>query len=998
MKIFRPFRLDAADQSLWRDDQRVPLTPKAFAVLQFLVERAGRLVTQEELLEALWPDTFVQPEVLKSQILDVRAALGDRAKDPLFIETVPRRGYRFIAAVSDGAGSALQAKETGSRKLVGREAALRHMRDSLQRASAGDRQIVFVTGEPGMGKTTLVETFLAELGRANIPFTRGQCLENYGGVQEPYYPVLEALGILSRGPDAAALTKTLETHAPSWLIQLPALLTREHRETLQRELAGATRERMLREISEAVESFTSDRTLVLLFEDLHWADHSTVDLISTIAHRRSPARLLVLATYRPIDIVLAQHPLKQMSRALKARHLAEEVALPPLAETDIAEYLALLNGPGGGVHELSEWIRRQTEGNPLFMVTVIEHLEQLGHIVRDEGAWRIPRRLSEVDLSVPDTLRQMIELQIEALSPREQLILGAGSVHGMTFPATVTAAVLELDVESVEDTCQQLAQTNHIIRDPGLGQPRAGPRSQTYEFVHALFRSVLYQRLTPARRAKLHHRFGEAIEASHTDNRSDVATELAGHFEQAGDSPKALEYLRLAARNAGRRFAYAEGIAIAEHALSLVDALPGSERIAWELRFREMLSVLAHALYQPSQALPVISMLVSRAAEYGMKELETQALSMQILMQGAGDSRLCIPLMDRLRHLNSEHKGPLGICTFGWDGKLAEEHAEALAKLRQTGDRVSIAMQQMDHCYVEWFSSRYSDAMRHTEECLPVLLEGGQLVRFLLGRDLLALVTFFSGELGNALDILDDSIMSANKNAAPHRLATPLLFKAWVHLCAMDHRGVVEMCAKALPSLTDPLNLDRRYVAGCLSASAELRLGQVDSAIRKMTELREQMVSHPAILSWYWQMPLQRDLVDAGLEKNDLASAREEANRLLDVALGTAERTWQALAWEASARVALAEQDANRVDHDLQSALDAMHGFDVPLAAWRVHKTAAQTNHRQGREHHRQRARDLVDSLARSLCSRPALQRIFVESGPVASLLGDDLARLGASK
>jgi TolB-like protein/Flp pilus assembly protein TadD len=106
MKEFPPFRLDPGDQSLWRDGKRVALTPKAYAVLRYLVERAGRLVTQDELLEAVWPSTFVQPEVLKSQILDVRAALGDRPKDPLYIETVPRRGYRFIASVRDAVDAA----------------------------------------------------------------------------------------------------------------------------------------------------------------------------------------------------------------------------------------------------------------------------------------------------------------------------------------------------------------------------------------------------------------------------------------------------------------------------------------------------------------------------------------------------------------------------------------------------------------------------------------------------------------------------------------------------------------------------------------------------------------------------------------------------------------------------------------------------------------------------------------------------------------------------
>ena len=285
MKIFPPFRLDAADQSLWRENQRVPLTPKAFAVLHYLVERAGRLVTQNELLEALWPDTFVQPEVLKSQILDVRTALGDRPKDPLFIETIPRRGYRFIASVRDAAASSALAP--ARENLVGRDAALGALRACLDRAATGQRQIVFLTGEQGMGKTTVVDAFLREAGADGIACARGQCLDSYGGVKEPYYPVLEALGQLSRASNGEALARVLETNAPTWLVQLPALLKPEHRETLQRELTGATQERMIREINEALETLTSQNALVLLFEDLHWADTSTVDLD---CRHRAPAR------------------------------------------------------------------------------------------------------------------------------------------------------------------------------------------------------------------------------------------------------------------------------------------------------------------------------------------------------------------------------------------------------------------------------------------------------------------------------------------------------------------------------------------------------------------------------------------------------------------------------------------------------------------------------------------------------------------------------------
>ena|SRR5438067_2189755 len=127
MREFPPFRLDSVNQCLWRrcecaEDQRVLLTPKAYAVLTYLVDRAGRLVTQDELLEVIWPDTFVQPEVLKYQIADIRGALRDSAKKPSFIETLPRRGYRFMVAARE-AESKPPAPHRSARNPVRREAA-----------------------------------------------------------------------------------------------------------------------------------------------------------------------------------------------------------------------------------------------------------------------------------------------------------------------------------------------------------------------------------------------------------------------------------------------------------------------------------------------------------------------------------------------------------------------------------------------------------------------------------------------------------------------------------------------------------------------------------------------------------------------------------------------------------------------------------------------------------------------------------------------------------
>src|SRR5262249_39189395 len=202
MKTFQSFRLDSANQCLWRAEHRVPLTPKAFDVLRYLVDHPGRLVTQDEILEAIWPETYVNPELIKKYILGIRKALGDRHDKPEFIETLPKRGYQFVAAVSDNAVAVSRDLAVEApKKLIGRDGALGELQGSLQRALQGQRQVIFVTGEAGIGKTTLLDAFHQQAVRnQTLLVARGQCVEGFGG-KEPYYPVLESLGQLSRNPD-----------------------------------------------------------------------------------------------------------------------------------------------------------------------------------------------------------------------------------------------------------------------------------------------------------------------------------------------------------------------------------------------------------------------------------------------------------------------------------------------------------------------------------------------------------------------------------------------------------------------------------------------------------------------------------------------------------------------------------------------------------------------------------------------------------------------------
>ena len=194
----------------------------------------------------------------------------------------------------------------------------------------GERQVVFVTGEAGIGKTALVDTFARGIASdRGIRIGRGQCLEQYG-TGEAYLPVLEAIGRLCR--EQGQVIDVLRAHAPMWLLQMPSLVSASDRELLSREVFGATRERMLREMGEALEALTADLPLVLILEDLHWSDYSTLDLISYLARQRQAAQLMLIGTYRTVELIISGHPLKAVKQELMAKQQCEELPLEYLRE------------------------------------------------------------------------------------------------------------------------------------------------------------------------------------------------------------------------------------------------------------------------------------------------------------------------------------------------------------------------------------------------------------------------------------------------------------------------------------------------------------------------------------------------------------------------------------------------------------------------------------------------------------------------------------------
>ncbi len=787
MSEFPPFRLDTGNQCLWRGDgaaeERILLAPKAFSVLRYLVEHPGRLVTHDELLEALWPKTYVQAEVLKSHIAAIRAVLGDDARKPIFIETLSRRGYRFIAPVTEGASARSSAASGPAKLLVGRDGPLTELHQCLGRMSKGERQIVFVTGEPGIGKTAVVDAFIDEAATEapDIRIARGQCIEGYGS-KEAYYPVLEALSGLYRGGGGDAIIQILAAQAPTWLVQFPTLLTPDRGDILRREVLGATRARMLREIGDALEAIASRSPIVIVFEDLQWVDYSTVDLISVLARRRTTAKLMIVGAYRDDDVALSEHPLRALKQDLRSRHLCHEIALGPLNEAQVVDYLVAEQPESPLPDGLAALVYRHSEGNPLFMVAALDHLIGRELIARGKGNWQLRRPLNEIALAVPETLREMIEVQIERLGPEEQQVLEVASLtQDRAFSVIArAAAAMDADPGHFEKVCQRLSRRTHILRPGTLEELPDGTISPFYEFAHALYREVLYSRIAPSRRTRLHRQAAEWAESTFTEHVSEAAPFLAYHFEHGGDYARAVKYLRVAARTAGRRYAPREAAAHLQHALELSGRLPDAERATNELAVLEQLAAL-YVVSFDTRAVQTYETLAARAAARGLIDLEVRALVDIAYPLSWIDAERSLAVVDRALRLSTQQRDPLQqartrasclvrrIWAGGWNAGDAEDCRQAVEQIRRSGDRYLLAAHLIDSNFIRWASSEYRAAHQDVVESLGVLVDqiaDNPYLSFVhwLSQFTLPWSLLFLGEWGEALRILAAEIALADKN------------------------------------------------------------------------------------------------------------------------------------------------------------------------------------------------------------------------------------------
>jgi len=532
VRRFGPFRLDVRDQRLFKDNTEVELRRKQFVILRYLTTHPQRLVTQEELVEAVWGKNIaISESLLRTHMSQVRRAVGDGV-----LATVVGRGYRFLLAVET---EPLEPKaqvfnHVATHRLppsiVGRGIEIDALREVFDAAVDGKRQMVFVMGAPGIGKTTVVDAFLAEVAAPRgALIATGLCLEHLGAA-EAYLPVIAALGALCRGASDRHFVDLLARHAPTWVAQMPGLLADEELPALALRIQGASQARMLRELSDAIDIIAAEQPLVLVLEDIQWADASTMDLLAMLGARREAARVLIVATCRPAEMTKGDG-LARVIAELRARKHASALNLGNWSDESTSDYLARRFTGARFPNELARSIRRMTDGNPLFAVSVVDDLERRGMIRPTEtdakSGWELTASVSEVENRRPDTVRQLIDIQIDRLKSNERRVLEAASIIGVQFAAGAVAHALDLPATEVDAVCEGLADDRQLLRFVSSEPWPDGSIQSHYAFAHALYRDTALGRVATTTKRIWHRRVAEGLEAAYGARAEVIATDAA---------------------------------------------------------------------------------------------------------------------------------------------------------------------------------------------------------------------------------------------------------------------------------------------------------------------------------------------------------------------------------------------------------------------------------------------------------------------------------------
>ena len=865
--------------------------------------------------------------------------------------------------------------------FVGRDPEMRKLDGLLQQAIGGSGRIAFITGEPGIGKTSLADEFLrrARKQHSMLLISRGRCVEQYG-TGEAYLPFLDAISELLQAPGRERIAAVMRTYAPTWCMELPsAFASSGSLEKLQQETIGATKERMMREMGDALGMLATASPIVLLLEDLHWADPSSVDLLRHLSQRISAQRLLIAGTFRPEDIERSGHPLKNCRADMKSHNLCEEVALGSWSREHIAEYIDATFSPNDFPAELTLLIQEKTEGHPLFAANLLQYLGERGDISKTNGRWSLIRPVSEMDLVAPESVRAMISKKIDALDPEERRALQYASVEGTEFFSTVAAKLLEVDEIDLEESLARIARNHRLIEMQGEEELPDGTLVTRYRFAHALYQNILYGDLVNKRRILLHQQAGEQLLNHYGKRAPQIATQLAMHFEQGRDFSRAIEFLIHAGDHAAKLYGYAEAERHYTHALSLVQKLPAESQPETFSTLYHKRGTVNHALGDFTQAAKDFTHMLDQAR--GLNSLELQsaalnALTMSLFFSHRLDETVArageaLEVAERAgsEQLKVETMFLIGLKHLCY-GELKEAKTlldEVVATSRRLNHKPGLLSGLTWRACLHFFQSEYALAVDMTTDALKLASELRDGFLMLTSFFFLGLSQGNQGKMSASLATLNTALEKARRNGDLFWHPRFPNCIGWIYRELFDFES-------ARKYNEDGIDVSRR--THVLEAEANslinrgidcIHAGDHQCTATAFNEVRD-IFERDAWFRWRYNIRLEAALAEHWLSKGDFEKAREFVDRLHATATEHEVHKYIAVAHNLRARVAVASGNLDEADQHFDAALAELANYPAPLVAWRVHagraKLKSQLGDTAGAQQASARAEDIINTIA----------------------------------
>ncbi|PWT89420.1 MAG: hypothetical protein C5B55_11425 [Blastocatellia bacterium] len=832
--------------------------------------------------------------------------------------------------------------------FVGRGPELSRLDTYLDQVMDGTGRVVFITGEPGIGKTSLSDEFLRR-ARSQFPslsIARGRCVEQYG-TGEAYLPFLDALSGLLDGPARDRLATIMRTSAPTWCSQLPAAFSSTGAiETLQQETIGATKERMMRELGDALGVFATTSPIVLLLEDLHWADPSSADLLRHLCQRIANQRILIAGTFRPEDVERSNHPLKGYKAEMQAHKLCEEIALDSLSPTHIQDFLNVTFSPHEFPSEFAIQIHEKTEGHPLFATSLLQYLHERGDIAKTNEHWSLSRPLSEMELEAPESVRSMISRQVDALGEQERRALQFASVEGQEFLSTVVAALLGMDEVDVEELLARVEKTHRLIVTISEDELPDGSLATRYRFAHALYQNFLYDDLVTKRRVMLHFQAGEQLVKHYGKRAPHIAAQLALHFERGRDFPRAVEFLIHAGDNALTLYGNDEAYGYYTRALTLADKLADESKSDVLMTLYRKRGGANMALSRFGQSADDYIAMLKHVAKDDWESraagLNALATTLFFAHRVKDMEERSVEALEAAKQARSETLRLDTMCLMALSHLCWGELAAAKPIL----DDVIVSARAIDYkpallSGLTWRGCLYFFQTEY-ERTLECEHEARQLASQL--RDGFCMLTsmFFYGlsqanlgRMSAGIATLESAIAMASRNGDRFWFPRMPNCIGWMHRELEDFEGAFKYDQEGL-------QVARQFHVLEAEANSLINLGIDHSYEGKSEETvsafeaTRDIFERDAWFRWRYNIRLEAATAWHWLRQGNLEKASEFAQRLLDTATEYEVHKYIAEAYRLKARIALAAKDQTAATTEFNNALAELERYPAPLVTWRT--------------------------------------------------------------